>query len=145
MVLKLFKYTTILLFTILVCTSFSGKKDKSYIGKWKGRDKGDVGYLTLTKDRYATFEFGGEIMGGTSYNHSGINASLKYKINTKKDPHEINFVIWDKKKAKEVGRMRGIFRMIDKDKMQMAINFTGSNTRPTDFNSDSIIFYRISE
>ena len=62
-------------------------------------------------------------MGGNSYNHSGINASLKYRINTKKEPHEINFVIWDKKKAQEAGRMRGIFRMIDKNKMQMAINF----------------------
>lgn len=140
--LKFFILFSLFLFLL---SAFALKKDKSHIGKWKGRDKGDVGYLTLTKSNYATFEFGGEIMGGNSYNHSGVNAALKYRVNQKKEPHEINFIIWDKKKALEVGRMRGIYRMIDSSKMQMSINFSGSNDRPKDFSEDSIVFYRIAE
>ncbi|MFD1063948.1 hypothetical protein ACFQ1Q_11885 [Winogradskyella litorisediminis] len=142
---EIFKKTGVVFLTLFLFCAFLDGKDKSYIGKWRGVDKGDIGYLTLTKDRYATFEFRGEIMGGINYDHSGIKASLKYKISTKKEPHQINFVIWDKKKAEEVGRLRGIFKMIDKDKMQMAINFSGSQYRPTNFSEDSIVFYRVSD
>ena len=135
------KRFSILLSALLLCCSFSFlDADKTYIGKWKGKDKGDIGYLTLTKDRYATFEFDGEIMGGKSYNHQGVTAALKYRVNTKKNPATIDFIIWDKKKAIEVGKLRGIFKMSSDSEMHMAINFSGSNYRPKDFSADSITF-----
>lgn len=142
--MKRFKQNTIFILLFVLITSFTLKKDKSYIGQWKGSDKGDIGYLTLTKSNYATFEFGGDIMGGNSYNHNGVNAALRYRVNQRKEPKEINFIIWDKKKAIEVGRLRGIYKMIDSSKMQMSINFSGSNYRPKDF-INSIVFYRINE
>ncbi|RZN79935.1 MAG: hypothetical protein EVB11_12100 [Winogradskyella sp.] len=140
--MKSIKRLSLFLGAFLIFCSFTIEADKSYIGKWKGKDKGDIGFLTLTKDRYATFEFDGEIMGGKSYNHQGITAALKYRVNTKKDPYRIDFIIWDKKKAIEVGKLRGILKMNSNDEMQMAINFSGSNNRPTDFLIDSITFLR---
>lgn len=102
-----FKRFSILLSALLLFCSFSFLvANKTYIGKWKGKDKGDIGFLTLTKDRYATFEFDGEIMGGKSYNHQGVTAALKYRVNTKKNPATIDFIIWDKKKAIEVGSLK---------------------------------------
>jgi uncharacterized protein (TIGR03067 family) len=144
--MKFSKRFSLLLSALLLFCSFSFiGADKSYVGKWKGKDKGDIGFLTLTKHNYATFEFDGEIMGGKSYNHQGITAALKYRVNTKKSPATIDFIIWDKKKAVEVGRLRGIFKMNSNLQMQMAINFSGSNQRPKDFSIDSITFLRESE
>jgi len=140
--MKKLQHFSILFFILFLLCAFTSNKDKRYIGKWKGQDKGDIGFLTLTKDRYATFEFGNEIFGGRSYKHGTINASLKYKVNIKTTPYEINFIIWDKKKAIEVGRLRGILKLNNDNEMQMAINFSGSKVRPTNFSSDNITFTR---
>ena len=141
--MTIFKRFLLLFCTLLFCSfSFLEIDKKTYVGKWKGQDKGDIGFLTLTKDRYATFEFEDEIMGGKSYNHQGVIAALKYRVNTKKNPSTIDFIIWDKKKAIEVGKLRGIFKMTSDAEMQMAINFSGSNYRPKDFSTDSITFLR---
>lgn len=136
------KRFSVLIFIFLQLCAFTSDKDKRYIGKWKGQDKGDIGFLTLTKHRYATFEFNNEIWGGRTYNHGTINASLRYKVNTKTTPYEINFIIWDKKKAIEAGRLKGILKFNNDNEMQMAINFSGSSQRPKDFSKDNITFFR---
>ena len=137
-------------FFLAICVSFlllafTTTKDQRYVGKWKGQDQGDIGFLTLSEDRYATFQFEDGIWGGRKYKHGGIIASLKYKVNTNKTPSEINFIIWDKKKAIEVGRLRGIIKLNGDNEMQMAINFSGSTSRPKDFSTNNITFKRVKE
>lgn len=143
--MKTLSHFSIIFFICFYLISFTTEKDNRYIGKWIGQDKGDVGFLTLTKDRYATFEFDNEIWGGRSYKHGSILAALKYSVNTKKSPYQINFIIWDKKKAVEAGRMKGIIKFKNDNEMLMAINFTGSEIRPQDFSIDTITFIRQKE
>lgn len=144
--MKLFKQFSILLTALFLFCSFSFiDADKSYVGKWKGKDKGDIGFLTLTKDGYATFEFNGQVMGGKSYNHQGIDGSMTYTVNTSTSPYMIDFIIIDNSSDKELGRLRGIIKMNNNNEMQMAMTFGGGTGRPSDFSQDAITFTRHKE
>ena len=112
-------------------------------GKWKGKDKGDIGFLTLSSEGYATFEFNGQIMGGRSYDHQGVKAAMKYTVNNGTSPKSIDFIIIDLSSDEELGRLKGIINMKSRDEMQMALTFGGGAGRPTDFENDAIVFNRM--
>lgn len=138
--MKSFKNLSILILSLVFFCSFSLKDSPSYVGKWKGDDKGDVGYLTLSEDNYATFEFNGEIMGGKSFDHKGTSASMKYKVDTSYSPYRIDFVIIDNGNEDELGRLKGIVKMIESNKMRLALGF-GESERPTDFSEENSIYF----
>ncbi|WP_241148001.1 hypothetical protein [Lacinutrix jangbogonensis] len=116
--------------------------DSEYVGKWKGKDKGDIGFLTLSSEGYSTFEFNGQSMGGKSYDHQGKKAAMKYTIDDKTSPASIGFIIIDNESNTEMGRIKGILEMKSSDELQMAMAF-GGGTRPTDYSKDAIVFNRI--
>jgi len=140
--MKIFKKLSFALVTLLMLFSFTAPED-DHIGKWKGKDKGDIGFLTLSSDGYATFEFNGQIMGGKSYNHQGRTASMKYTVNKGVSPTAIDFMIIDKSANKELARLKGIIKMTSRNEMQMALRFGGGAGRPTDFSTDAIVFSRV--
>lgn len=143
--MKFLKLSSVLITLLFLFSSFSTDIDKTYIGKWKGEDKGDIGFLTLTQDGYAAFEFGGKIMGGESYKHQGVDASMTYTIDTSSKPYAIDFIITNNTNSKELGRLIGIIEMPDANTMQMAMTFGGGTTRPTDFSKDAVTFSRYKE
>lgn len=114
-----------------------------YEGRWKGEDKDDIGFLTLSSDGYATFEFDGGILGGKSYDYLGVTASMKYIVDENTSPKGIDFIIIDNSTEKELGRLKGIFQLISNGEMEMAISFGEKPTRPTDFSEDAIVFSRV--
>lgn len=140
--MKILKKLSFALVTLMLLFSFTAPGG-DYVGKWKGKDKGDIGFLTLTSDGYATFEFNGQTMGGKSYNHQGTNAAMKYTVNTGTSPTSIDFIIFDNDKEAELGRLKGIINMKSRNEMEMALTFGGGTGRPKDFSSDAIVFNRV--
>ena len=138
--MKTFKKTFFLLLFICSLTSFT--KLSSYTGKWKGEDKGDIGFLTLSKDGFASFETNGRIMGGKSYKMKEIDASMTYEIKTNITPNTIDFIIHNNSTKTEIGRMRGLVELESNDKLKLTIGFGGAK-RPTDFSKDAITFDRV--
>ncbi|WP_430408920.1 hypothetical protein [Kordia sp.] len=82
-------------------------------------------------------------MGGKSYNHQGVNAAMKYTVNTGTSPTSIDFIIYDNDQKEELGRLKGIIKMKSRNEMQMAMTFGGGSGRPTDFSHDAIVFNRV--
>ncbi|MBC8757440.1 hypothetical protein H2O64_22410 [Kordia sp. YSTF-M3] len=140
--MKILKRVALALVTLIVMYSFTAPGGE-HVGRWKGKDKGDIGFLTLSADGYATFEFNGQTMGGKSYDHQGVKAAMKYTVNNGTSPAAIDFIIMDKRADEELGRLKGIINMKSRNEMQMAITFGGGAGRPTDFSVDAIVFDRV--
>lgn len=140
--MKILKKLSFALITLMLLFSFTAPTGQ-HVGKWKGEDKGEIGFLTLTEDGFATFEFNGQTMGGKSYSHQGVNAAMKYTVNNGTTPTSIDFIIFDNDKKEELGRLKGIIKMKSRNKMQMAMTFGGGSGRPTDFSEDAITFNRV--
>ncbi|WP_420573894.1 hypothetical protein [Kordia sp.] len=140
--MKILKKLSFALVTLMLLFSFTAPEG-DHIGKWKGQDKGDIGFLTLSSDGYATFEFNGQTLGGKSYDHQGRKAAMKYTVNTGTTPTSIDFIIVESKSKKELGRLKGIIKMNSRNEMQMAMTFGGGTGRPKDFTKDAIVFDRV--
>ena len=85
-ILKALSLTAVIFMFLTSFTALVG--DSPHVGRWKGEDKGDMGFLELTSDGYATFEFEGQKMGGKSYVSDGVELAMTYKID-KKQKHEL--------------------------------------------------------
>ncbi|RZN79936.1 MAG: hypothetical protein EVB11_12105 [Winogradskyella sp.] len=140
--MKFLKQFSLLLTALFLFSAFSIDGEKTYVGKWKGKDQGEIGFLTLTEDNYAIFEFNGQIVGGKSYNSQGVDASMKYTVDTSSEPYKIDFIILDNSEGEELGRLKGIIKMNNRNEMEMAMTFGGGTERPTDFSVDNITFSR---
>ncbi|PQJ32369.1 hypothetical protein BST92_10715 [Nonlabens arenilitoris] len=139
-ILKALSLTAVLFMFLTSFTALVG--DSPHVGRWKGEDKGDMGFLELTSDGYATFEFEGQKMGGQSYVSDGVELAMTYKIDKKQSPAHIDFIMIDKSTDAERGRLKGIIEMKSHDQMHLAIGF-GGGSRPTDFTVDALLFSRV--
>jgi len=140
--MKILKKLSLALVTLLLLFSFTTPKEE-YVGKWKGQDKSDIGFLTLTDDGYAIFEINGQIIGGRSYMQQGINVYMRYIVNTGISPAGIDFIIYTKSDNVELARMKGIIEMDSSDELHLALTFGSGSSRPSDFSKDNIIFNRV--
>ena len=117
-------------------------KSADFIGKWRGEDKGDIGYVVFDSAGYASFQMGEEIFGGKEFISAGQKCNMKYKINDTISPIHIDFII-TKEVTKEHKKLLGIAMFKDADNMILAIEFE-NNTRPTVFNKEnSILLTRV--
>ncbi|MDG5492703.1 hypothetical protein [Psychroserpens sp. SPM9] len=132
----------VVLFVIIPLLSFqSVETEISIIGKWKGEDKGDIGYVSFDEEGYALFESNGQKMGGKEFFMKGQKAKLTYKLNRKVTPIELDLIITILESG-ESQSLLGILEFETNDKMHLAIGFDGS-ARPTEFtDSNSIYFFR---
>lgn len=141
--MKLLKTLSLVMITLLLITSFTAVKEDTLVGRWKGKDQGDIGFLTLSEDGFATFEMDGQIMGGKSFEMSGDTAAMKYSTDATTAPASIDFIIYEEDTYNEVGRLKGIYEMTAPDELHIALTFNGGLGRPEDFSSDNVIFYRV--
>lgn len=139
--MKIFKRISVSLFFLAILMSFTSSTEL-YKGKWKGEDKGDIGLFVLSDDGYVTFETNGQVMGGKSYVQNGVDASMEYEVNEKVKPFTIDFIIKLNKNKKELGRMKGIIKIVNKDKMLLSVGFGGA-PRPENFEKDVITLNRV--
>ncbi|MEQ3662237.1 MAG: hypothetical protein ACJAYP_000841 [Flavobacterium sp.] len=120
-------------------TSFNTNDIKTQlIGEWIGEDKGEIGKMVFQKNGFAYFEFQNKIFGGESFEMNGKKGSMKYVIDDRKNPFNVDLII-----SIEGTQIRQtqycIGRFINKSKLQFAMGFEGE--RPKDFdNENSIIF-----
>ena len=139
--MKLINKISFLLFFLVTLTSFTTSTE-IYVGEWNGTDKGDAGTFIFSEDGYATFIMNGNSMGGKSYTQGGEEASMKYEVNKKLTPFTIDFIIISKKNKNEMGRMKGILRIINDDEMLLSIGF-GGVPRPKNFEKDILTLNRV--
>jgi hypothetical protein len=131
----------ILLFTIPFFYMTMEKDTHSIIGKWVGKDKGDIGYFIFDKDGYAFFEMKGQIFGGKEFMYDGRMGKLTYEMDDLKNPLEIDLIITILESGEE-NRLFCIIQFTDDDTMKFATNF--DDVRPKDFNSEnSVILLRV--
>lgn len=140
--MKLLKRISILFLSFILFSAFSLVETPAYVGKWRGEDKGDIGYVTLTEDGYALFEFDGQLMGGKSYTMDGVEASMLYEVEKKENYYNIDFIIKKIEVKETLGTLQGIFKMNSESQMVLAVGFDGS-ARPTNFETDQITLNKI--
>ncbi|MFK7951138.1 MAG: hypothetical protein AB8G11_26390 [Saprospiraceae bacterium] len=132
------------LFTVLILTSLFSftTTESSYVGKWKGQDKGEIGFLILDNDGYIKIEFEEQTIGGKSFYQNNVELSMKYVVNDFVFPSSIDLIIVRNSDDKELRRMKGIVSLESNDEMLIALNFDGTE-RPKDFLKDAITFNRV--
>jgi hypothetical protein len=141
--MKLFQKLSLIAITLLLMTSFTTVIDEALVGRWKGMEKGDIGFLILSVDGFATFETEDQIMGGESFKMRGVNASMRYSFNATTVPATIDFIIYEDETYNELTRLRGIYEINTRDELHLALTFREGMDRPVDFSADNVMFYRV--
>lgn len=141
--MKVFQKLSWIAITFLLITSFTTVKEGELVGTWKGADKGDIGFLTFSADGFATFEIEGQTMGGKSFDMQGISAQMRYTIDASALPASIDFIISKQDTYEELTRMKGIYEMNTPDELHIALAFGAGKSRPIDFSTDNVMFYRV--
>ena len=141
--MKLFQKLSLIVIILLLLNSFTAVIDEALVGRWKGKEKGDIGFLTLSADGFATFETEDQIMGGKSFKMRGVTASMRYSFNATTVPATIDFIIYEDQTHNELTRLRGIYEINTRDELHLALTFGEGMDRPVDFSTDNVMFYRV--
>jgi hypothetical protein len=114
---------------------------EDFLGKWAGKDKGEIGYITFDEQNIAFIEIDGQLMGGKEFLLKEEKFSLTYKINTEAKPITVDFILTNLA-SDEQRTLFCIAEFKDPNTMQFAINF--ADLRPEDFTEkNSIILTRV--
>ena len=140
--MKLLKNLSILFLSFTLFSAFTLVETPAYVGKWRGQDKGDIGYVTFTDDGYAIFEFDGQIMGGKSFVRDGVEASMQYEVEKKENYYNVDIIVKKNENDETMGILQGIFKMNSETEMVLALGFDGSS-RPTDFETNQITLRKV--
>jgi len=124
-----------LLFLLIPLLSFNSGK-LNIVGKWKGEDKKEIGYMIFDADGYASIEMGGQTVGGREFVLNGKKGSMAYSINLDTEPVKIDLTITLLETKKQM-KMLYIAKFLDEKTMILASNF--NSERPIEFNSDNSI------
>jgi len=139
------KKLILLFITSLILTSFSkvSETDFNIIGKWKGEDNSEVGYISFDKEGYAYFEFNGQKIGGKEFLIEGKKGSMRYEIEFTENFINVDLIVTviDENKTKS---LLCLVEKLNDDEMRFTIGFEGE--RPKGFeNNDAMIFKRVKE
>jgi len=128
-------------FVFLAC-SISLAQNK-HIGLWKSVDQDDVGYINFDSTGFAYFLIANDTLGGESFIMNDQEAYMKYEVNYNISLKTIDFIFFLKSNNLEMGRIPGIFRFDEKDRLIVCVNFE-NNERPSNFiEEDTIILEKI--
>lgn len=137
------KKLLLLLFLTPLFAFISANNDveKKIIGKWKGEDKGEVGYFIFDEKGYAFMEMQGQRLGGESFIFEGKEGKMTYTIVDKSKLIKLDIIVTIIEENVE-RKILCIAEFLDDDTMKFAIDF-GKN-RPINFTNDnSIILKRV--
>lgn len=114
--------------------------EKKIVGKWKGEDKGEVGYFIFDEKGYAYMQMNGQVVGGESFIFNGKKGKMTYKVNSTVSPIELDLIVNIIDENAE-HKLKFIIEFIDDDSIKLASDF--GETRPKVFTADnSLIFKR---
>ena len=137
------KNIILLAFVVLSLTSFNTKDSASFniVGRWKGIDNKEIGYVVFQADGYAYFEENGKKMGGKNFVQNGKKANMTYKFEQTGKMMKIDIIV------KIVGEkmshsLLGIAEKIDANTFKMQLGY--DNVRPKTFDkNETIVFTRV--
>lgn len=130
-----------LIFTTLVLSLIQSTNNE-HIGRWEGRDKGEVGFLIFDTKGYATIQAMGKTMGGEEFLIGNNAAYMTFEIDYETTPYTVDFIIQQISDDAELARLKGIFEYLDKNTLKLALGFDGS--RPSEFGEDTdVVFERV--
>ena len=133
------KKIIVILFLTLGLSSFNIVDVKSeLIGEWTGEDKGDIGKIVFQKNGFAFFEYQNQVFGGESFIMEGKKGSMKFTVDDKKIPFNIDLTV-SIEGTKTERKLLCIGKFITKNKLRFAIGFEGE--RPLDFNDENSIIF----
>ncbi len=130
------------IFTLAVCTvvflSFTADdvKKSPLVGKWRGEDGKEVGFITFDKKGYVTFTIDQQDIGGKQYRSDGIEYDMTYETDDSASPAHLDFVVSTCADGAEISRMSGIYMLIDAKTLVINMKFDGT-PRPTEFDAES--------
>ncbi len=133
-----------LLVVTLSLNSFTSLEKPTFniVGKWRGDDKKEIGYIVFQADGYAYFEDSkGNKMGGKDFVENGKKANMTYKFDDSEALMKIDIIV------KIVGEkhsnsLLGIAQKIDDDSFKLCIGY--ENVRPKTFKKEeTIVFTRV--
>ncbi len=136
------KKIILLALVVLSLTSFNTKDSASFniVGRWKGIDKKEIGYVVFQADGYAYFEMNGKKMGGKSFTENGKKASMKYKFDDSERLMKIDIIV-QIVGEKTSQSLLGIGEKIDDNSFKMQMSY--DNVRPKAFDKkETIVFKR---
>ena len=125
-----------ILFILLLGFTAATTKSSPLVGKWRGEDGGEVGFITFEQKGYVTFSIQGQEIGGKEYLSDGIVYDMIFETNESREPYLIDFVIRTNKDQLEIARMPGIYKFVDKETLVINMKFDGS-ARPEAFDETS--------
>lgn len=133
-----------LLVITLSLNSFTSLEKPGFniVGKWRGNDKKEIGYIVFQEDGYAYFEDSkGNKMGGKDFVENGKKGNMTYKFDDSEALMKIDFIV------KIVGEkhsnaLLGIAQKIDNDSFKLCLSF--ENVRPKTFSKEeTVVFTRV--
>lgn len=130
-----------LLFSIsfIFLASTAGLAQSEHLGLWEGVDQtGKIGLVNFDSTGYAYFVLGQDTLGGESFIIEGYEAYMKYKVDYTAALKTMDFTIYLKENDMEVGKLPGIFKFDENDRLVLCVNFEGED-RPTRFKKDDTI------
>jgi hypothetical protein len=136
------KKIILLALVVLSLTSFNTKDSASFniVGRWKGIDNKEIGYVVFQADGYAYFEMNGKKMGGKSFTENGKKASMKYKFDDSERLMKIDIIV-QIVGEKTSHSLLGIGEKIDDNSFKMQMSY--DNVRPKAFDKkETIVFKR---
>lgn len=136
------KNIILLALVVLSLTSFNTKDSASFniVGRWKGIDNKEIGYVVFQADGYAYFEMNGKKMGGKSFTENGKKASMKYKFDDSERLMKIDIIV-QIVGEKTSYSLLGIGEKIDDNSFKMQLSY--DNVRPKAFDKkETIVFKR---
>jgi hypothetical protein len=107
----------------------------SLVGKWKGEDDGEIGFITFDKEGYVAFITEGQTLGGKKYTMDGMVFDMYYETDDTVTPNTIDFIIKLHEGQVEVTRMTGIYKFVNNKTLLLNMNFS-EGERPALFDPE---------
>lgn len=127
---------------LLLTSAFTGADIKEQlIGKWSGTEGGELGSFIFDSDGFITIENNGEITGGREFQIKEKKAQANYFIDDSTTPFKIDIVFSEIETKSVIGKLEGIFELMDDGRMRIAFGFGYTKMRPTNFD-DSVILVK---
>ena len=133
---KALNMLAVLAITLSIVLSSCTGDSKKIIGEWKGMDpKGNAVSFIFDKDHTLTLITRNEVISGKEKLVNGHRMKITYETNESAKPATLDFVFTNVDAKKETKRIKGIFRYITDNKMELRIDLFGHTSFDT-FNSE---------
>ncbi|MBL7810984.1 MAG: hypothetical protein JNL57_02075 [Bacteroidetes bacterium] len=133
------KYLLLLIF-VGFCSSLSASApaDTVLTGKWQVTNQEESSLFFFNPDGYAGMVYESDTIGGKEYDIEGVKYAMKYKVNYKTKPMQMDLLIYKKATMQLVNTMPAIFEFLPTGGMKLMINYS-ENKRPAFFMQESTL------